>query len=141
MKKYILTTPKYTGQAIFGYDENGHLVFYSNEIPDKAVIVWMKRYLPLDEVALADFKTKIRATIVEVPEDLSFDRFWNLYDKKINRLRAEPLFEKLNAAGKLQAIVRIKAYKEYCHYTHRGVADPEKYLRERFFDTDWAKLK
>ena len=141
MKKYILTSPKFTGQVIFGYDENGHLVFYHNEIPDKVVIVWMKRYLPLDEAALADFKTKIRATIVEVPEDLSFDRFWNFYDKKINRKRAEPLFEKLNAAEKIQAIVRVKAYKDYCYYTHRGIADPEKYLRVRFFDTDWEKLK
>lgn len=140
MKKFILTSPKFSGQVTFGYNGDGHLVFFNNEIPEPAVIIWMKRYLPLSETELVEFKSKVHATVVEVPEDLTFDRFWNLYDKKINRKRAEPLFEKLAEADKMQAIMRIKAYQEYCHYKRRGIADPEKYLRDRFFDTDWGKV-
>lgn len=141
MRKFILTSPKFTGQATFGYDENGHLVFYHNEIPDKAVIIWMKRFLPLDEVELTTFKIKVHASVTEIPEDLTFDRFWNAYDKKINKKRTEPLFERLADAEKMQVIMCIKDYKDYCYYKHRGIADPEKYLRDRFFETDWNKVK
>lgn len=141
MKKYILTSPKFKGQVTFGYDHNGDIVFYSNEIADEVVVKWMKRFLPVDEDALEWFKTKVQATIREVPEDLSFDRFWEIYDKKINRKRAEPLYDKLTDAEKMLAIVKIKAYFDYCQIKKRGVADPEKYLRERYFETDWYKLK
>lgn len=141
MKKFILTSPKFENQVTFGYDVNGDLVFYNNEIPDPAVIKWMKRFLPVDETELEQFKTKIAATITEIPEDLSFDRFWNAYAKKINRLRTEPLYNKLNDADKIKCIIRIHDYKEACFRLKRGVKDPENYIRDRFFDTDWKREK
>lgn len=143
MKKFILTSPKFTGEVIFGYNETDRLVYYENtSTMTEHHLDWLLGHLPhasawIDIIA----KKAPGARIVEVPEDLTFDRFWIAYDKKINRKRAEPLFEKLNAAAKMQAIVRIKAYQEYCHYKQRGIADPEKYLRDRFFETDWNKVK
>jgi len=136
----MLTSPKFTGEVMFGYDHNGDLIYYNNEINDEVVVKWMKRFIPIDINELQSFKTKVQATVTEVPEDLTFDRFWNAYDKKINRKRAEPIFKKLTDGEKMQAIVRIKAYQEYCHYKHRAIADPEKYLRE-LFETDWGKMK
>ena len=141
MKKYILTSPKFKGQVTYGYNDDGDIIFYNNEIADPVVVKWMKRFMPIDSAELERFRAKVHATITEVPEDLTFDRFWNQYDKKINRKRAEPLFEKLNDAEKMQTIMRIKAYQEYCQCKHRGIADPEKYLRDRFFETEWMKLK
>lgn len=141
MKKFILKSPKFEGHVIFGYDHNGDIVFYENNIANEVVVKWMKRFLPVDEKELEVFKTKIQATVTEIQEDLTFERFWVVYDKKINRKRAEPLYDKLNDAEKMQAIVRIKAYHEYCQAKHRGVADPEKYLRDRFFETEWGNLK
>ena len=140
MKKFILTSPKFAGQVTFGYDRNGDLVFYNNEIPDEVVVKWMKRYLPVDSHELEAFKSKVQATIVEVPEDLSFERFWNAYAIKHNRKRAEPLYEKLSEANKLAAIITIKAYQDACAAKRRGIADPEKYLRDRYFETDWKRI-
>lgn len=141
MRKFVLTSPKFSKHVTFGYDANGDLVFYNNEIPDPVVIKWMKRFLPIDLNELESFKSKMAGTITEVPEDLSFDRFWNTYDKKVNRKRAEPLFEKLADADKMQAIMRIKTYFAYCEAKKRGIADPERYLRDRFFETNWYSLK
>jgi len=141
MQKFILKSPKFEGQVTFGYDHNGDLIFYHNEIPDEKVIKWINKYTPINRENLEAFKQKVQATITEVPEDLSFDRFWNTYEKKHNRKRAEPLFEKLNDADKMQAIMRVKAYFEYCWKTKRGIADPEKYLRERYFETDWYRMR
>lgn len=140
MIKYLLTSPKFDGQIVFGYT-NGHLVFYNNETTNEAVILWLKQFLPVDEAALQPMQKRIDGTITIVPEDLTFERFWIAYDKKINRKRTEPLFEKLNDAGKMQAIMRIKAYHEYCAFKGRGIADPEKYIRDRYFETNWSKEK
>src|ERR1700748_1607572 len=96
MKKYILTSPKFQGQVTYGYNDDGDIVFYNNEILDAVVVKWMKRFMPIDAAELERFRDKVSATIVEVPEDLSFERFWAVYDKKINRKRAEPLFDKLS---------------------------------------------
>ncbi|MDO3641957.1 hypothetical protein [Mucilaginibacter sp. L3T2-6] len=141
MQKYILTSPRFKGQVTFGYDHNGDIVFYNNEIADEVVVKWMKRFIPIDKHELETFKTKVQATITEVPEDLTFERFWNAYDKKHNRKRTEPLYNKLSDAEKMQALMRIKQYQEYCYLKSRGIADPEKYIRERYFETDWMKLK
>jgi hypothetical protein len=140
MKKFILKSPKFEGQVTFGYDVNGDLVFYHNEIPDQKVIKWINKYTPLNGADLEAFKQRVQATITEVPEDLSWDRFWNAYDKKINKKRVLPLFEKLSDADKMLAIMRIPAYKDYCYRTKRGVADPQKWL-DVLFETDWNSLK
>jgi hypothetical protein len=141
MKKYILTSARFEGKVTFGYDDDGNIVYYNNEIPDRAVVLWLKRFLPLDRQELDIIKAKIHATITEVPEDLTFERFWNSYDKKINKKRAYPLFKKLSDAEKMQAIIGVKAYKAYCSQTGRFVADPDRYLRDRFFETEWGKVK
>jgi hypothetical protein len=142
MKKYILKSAKIEGDIIFGYDLQGYLVFF--EMPENLSeehARGMLKALPKTEQHLTQLVTGKDVSITEVPEDLSFERFWNAYDKKINRKRAEPLFEKLNTATKMQPIINIKAYQEYCHWKRRGVADPEKYLRDGFFETDWTKIK
>ena len=143
MKKFILTSPKFTGEVIFGYNETDRLVYYENtSAMTEQQLDWLLGHLPHASSWINSIIKNANGTrIVEVPEDLTFERFWNSYDKKINRKRAEPLFEKLNDAAKMQAIVRIKTYQEYCHYKGRGIADPEKYIRDRFFETDWNKVK
>src|SRR3569833_2268035 len=101
MKKFLLTSDKFEGSVTIGYDIDGDLVFYNNEIRDKGVIIYFKRALPVDISSLEAYKLKSNSTITEIPEDLSFNRFWTLYNKKINRKRTEPLFEKLSEAKKM----------------------------------------
>jgi hypothetical protein len=141
MKKYILTSPKFKGQITFGYDIDGHILYYNNECDNQAAIIWLKTYMPVNEMDLPKLRKQIEGTITEIPEDLSFDRFWNMYDHKVNRKRAEPLFEKLSEADKMLAIMRIKHYQNYCGVKSRPLADPDGYLSKRHFETNWNNLK
>ena len=142
MRKFILTSPKFEGAVTFGYNADNRLIYYENTTSMTIKqLDWLLANLPQASTWIGNIKTDSGTRVVEIPEDLSFERFWNLYDKKVNRLRAEPLFEKLNEAEKFKAIMRVKTYKEYCHLTHRGVSDPEKYIRSKYFETDWDKVR
>jgi len=141
MKKYILTSPRFTGHVTFGYDEADNLIFYHNESENEAVVGWLKRNLPVNEAELTLLQKKIEGSIKEVPADLSFDTFWKAYDMKINRKRSEPMYKKLSDAEKMQAISNIKAYESYLQRTGIRKAHPENYLNKEYYAVDWKREK
>lgn len=81
-------------------------------------------------------------TIVEIPADLSFDRFWEVYNHKVNRKRCLPLYAKLEDSDKFLAIIKIKDYRAYLSRVQwRSAVDPERWLRDRMFETEWKKIR
>jgi hypothetical protein len=77
-------------------------------------------------------------TIVEGTFEISFDMFWQKYDKKINRKRCEPLWLKMNMSDRVSAFMGIDAYNKYLRRdSWRTKADPEKYLRDRYWENEW----
>ncbi|WAC40559.1 hypothetical protein [Pedobacter sp. SL55] len=140
MKKYMLTSVLFTGTVVFVYNAEGWLVGFDNsaEFSDDQHL-WLIKNLPLKLGVIEPWSKKIKGTLKEVPMDLSFDVFWETYGKKINRLRTEPLYKKLDDTAKALAIMRVKPYQTYCKNNNRGIADPEKYLRNGYYDTDWSK--
>jgi hypothetical protein len=141
MKKYVLTSTSFIGNVTFGYNDIGQLVFFDNSSKmDANQHAWLLNNLPTASPVLEIIKTKIKGTIEEIPEDISFDAFWNKYDKKINRKRCEPLWKKLSDADKLCAIKNIKPYEDYLQRTgFRGKCDPENYFKKEYHLVDWKK--
>jgi len=142
MIKYILTSPKFTGTITFGYDD-GYLALFHNESEmTKEQKEWLLRHLPGNEPYLINFANVVKGEIKEVPADLSFETFWEKYDKKINKKRCEPMWKKLSDAEKMQAISNIKQYEGYLERTgFRGKADPENYLKKEHYAVDWKREK
>lgn len=142
MKKYILTSPSFDGNVIFGYDDDHELLsLYSNESEmNSQQRAWLLKNLPCGIAQVSQLAKLIKGKLEEMPEDISFNSFWEAYKKKINKVRTEPLFNKLSDADKLTAIRRIRPYDDYLSRTNfRGKADPENYLKKRMFETDWSK--
>jgi len=142
MEKYILTTTKIEGEITFGYNSTGYLVYFTmpENLDDNTSRALLKN-LPRVTEELERITTGRDVKIQKVPEDLSFDKFWRVYDKKINRKRAEPLYNKLKDGEKMLAMMRVADYKDACSRLKRGVADPEKYIRDAYFETDWKREK
>lgn len=143
MTKYIFTSERFTGSVVFGYDDEFNVLTYYKveaEMNDKQ-LSYLLSNLPFHKVNIAGFAKAVKGVLQEEPADISFDAFWDAYDKKVNRKRAEPIYKKLADQERLMAIVAIKAYKKYCGQSGRAIADPEKFLRDRYFDTDWRGLK
>ncbi|SFB80733.1 hypothetical protein SAMN05421780_101566 [Flexibacter flexilis DSM 6793] len=144
-RKYAIQTTKYTEQVVFEYDEESGLLVGLHIEAGLPVgpHEWILEHLPRTTTELQDFVAAVTSPhtrVIEVPHDLSFERFWDQYTKKVNKARCIKLFEKLSDADKLKAITTVTPYLEYCKRTgFRGVADPEKYLNAGYYETDWKR--
>jgi len=139
MKKYSLTSSYFSGAVVFGYSDEGHLVLYSNggEMTSQQHD-WLLTNLPMHITHVDELAKVVKGKLEEMPSDLSFNCFWETYGKKINRKRTEPLYIKLDDVEKYRAIAGIVPYKNYLKRSGwRGQVDPEKYLRDRYFETNW----
>lgn len=142
MKKFILTSPRFIGSIIFAFNEEGILITYINETDLAAEgLNWMLSFLPNHVDHLAPLGKKITGKIEEVPMDISFEAFWEAYNQKINKKRCIDLYKKLSDTDKPLCVMAIKAYQKYCNGKGRAIADPEKYLAHRYFETDWRGLR
>jgi hypothetical protein len=141
MIKYILKSTGFEGQITFGFNVEGRLIFFNNEGEMTAEQHdWLLTYLPIHISRLDQFKKRDTITIIEIPDDITWDRFWNTYDLKLNAKRCKPLWEALNDHDKLLAIIRISHYKTYSKAKGTAMCNPERYLRDRYFDTDFLRL-
>ncbi len=144
MRKFILTSQYFEGSVTFGFSDDGWLTLLHNEavFNDKQHSWLFEDHRFPKRIERVELLTKlIKGVLTEVPPDIGFDVFWSTYDKKINKKRAEPLYNKLSDADKMKAITTIKPYQKYCERVKRGIADPEKYLRDLYFETDWTKQR
>lgn len=141
MKKFVLTSPKLQGQVTFGYNDDGFLIFFHNEAEmNREQHQWMLNNNPGLQQNITILAQIIQGRLEELPEDLSFDRFWVDYGKKINKARCIPLYNKLKDADKMLCLRGIRPYDRYLNRNPwRGKADPETYLKKRMFETDWDK--
>jgi len=142
MKKYSFTHEKYKGSISFWYNEKDILVHYNNDtdMTDTA-LVWFLNNIPRDLTELESLKKTTKGTLIEVPQEISFEAFWDTYSKKINRKRSETIWAKMTEAQKLKAIISVQSYDRYLQRTQwRSKADPDTYLRNQNYDTDWNKV-
>ncbi|TAN18809.1 MAG: hypothetical protein EPN37_04415 [Chitinophagaceae bacterium] len=143
MKKFILTSSKFEGQVTFGYNEKDILIFLHNEAQmNNTQHNWLIHHLPACSEEIQKLNKILQGKLEELPEDLSLDRFWQLYNKKINRKRCEPLWKKMKEAEKMQCLRSIPHYEQYLNRINwREKADPENYLKKAMYQNDWRNLK
>jgi hypothetical protein len=143
MRHFILTSTNFTGQVEYKFSDDSYLISFKYEanMTDQQRVQLLK-LMPLTVRGFEDLVAAGKTLKVEeVQQSLDFDAFWNAYDKKINRKRCQPLWDKLSNADKLRCLHSIPPYKRYLHRTNfRAQKDPDGYLRDRLFETEWKKL-
>lgn len=141
MNRYIITSVHYTGAVYFEYDNGGLMVFYSalDAVLTEKQLVGLLLKIPREERDLPALNATDYFTIKKVTEDLSFENFWGLYDKKIHPHRCEPFWKKLSEVKKLLIIGSIGPYNAYLSKTGVAKANPENYLKKEYYKTDWKK--
>lgn len=141
MIKYAIFSTQFEGQMILGY-ENGILTFLSLE---KAVLsehqhLWTLENLRIREQELHEMVGRSKTMRIEVlPEDLSFERFWNEYGYKIgDKKRAEKLWNGLTDADKIKVFQSIPKYNSYLRM-HPNIERlyPQTFLHQRRFENQY----
>ena len=142
MKRFIVTSPSWTGEAEIVYNELGLLVRLSFEgcvFADHNKIV--ERFKALVPVLLTYLQVAFQntsATVVEADFEVTFDMFWKAYNKKLNRLRAGAIWNKLGKTDQVKAFYGVPVYDKYLKKENwRSKADPETYLRNKMYENEY----
>lgn len=140
MRRFLITSTAYAGDAEVLYDADGRLVRMDvsrTNMPVKWVKVF-KEKVPAHVDELQTVFAKSNITVVEADYQVSFAEWWAKYDRKINKKRCEPLWEKMSKTDQVKAFVGVEAYNRHLKKeSWRSKADPEKYLRDRYWENEW----
>lgn len=141
----VCTSPKFEGEMriIYGDDMLLQVVNVQGTTMDEQQIGYLIRLVPVrftDNNAFLSAFGKASLTVVSDDYEVTFDEFWDAYGHKVNRNRCEPLWGKLTKPERVRAFVGVKIYLRYLQRVTRAKADPEKYLKDKYWLTEWSKL-
>ncbi len=139
MRKYVLTSNKFTGSLVFEYDLNGILTGFKNEAElSNEQIFFLHTHFPFKEGHLSIAAGS--GTITEIT-DLSFERFWNDYAYKVgDKSKTRKLWKELSESEKIAVLDSFKRYNYYLKYMGIAKVYPERYLSQRRWENEY-KLK
>lgn len=88
-------------------------------------------------------KAALALTFTTMDVELEFERdFWIPFDNKQNRVRAEPLWDKHSKANHALIVAGMRKYLRYLQRVgYRGKMLPDKFIKDRHWQTDWDNLK
>jgi len=137
MRKYVLTSPGFTGELIFGYNSENILVHFENKAELKSEhLSYLQRNFPFVNDELPKIAKKGRITEIT---DLGFERFWNEYGAKVgNKKQTEKLWVELQESDKIAIFEHLPKYNYYLK-THQGLmrAYPSTFLNQRRWENEY----
>lgn len=139
--KYLLTSNKLKGKILLEFTGEGILCHMEVDPQDASVemMKWFLGRLPLHEAAMDPKIYNHLLKIEPVPEDLSFESFWDAYGYKVGKkYRVKKLWESLDNTDRAAALAGIRKYDRYLNL-HKGIAKAyaETYLRHRYWENDY----
>lgn len=87
--------------------------------------------IPIIENDMKTWMAIKQFTVTKGEPDLSFDNFWQTYNNKAKKLKAEQLWNKLSNDDKFNAIAFIKRYDNWLRLKGTAKALPDTYLNQK----------
>lgn len=142
MQKFILISKRITGWIEYYFNKSGVLTGYQVKAEmSKEDMVKVAELLPASVDGLKRMADKTGAEIRTDHPELTFERWYELFDVQRNRDRAAKLWAQLSEKDRLRCFISLEGYKRYCKnnpwYTPQY---PDTWLRNRQFETEWDKL-
>lgn len=138
MRDYVFTSEHFDGQILFSYDNEGVLVYFENKAYLTDVqLRYLSENFPFSVNDLGKIKGQ-KGVITEIT-DLSFDKFWNAYNKKLgNKAKAEKLWNQLSESERIEVLEALPRYDYYLQ-THPGIekAYPTTFLNQRRWENEF----
>lgn len=139
--KYQITSTRFSGNLIVGLTGDILTLIENNSSCSKerieSILLFLGKGRTLKELA-----QWISGKVDLIPTDLSFDVFWNDYDKKVNRKRCEPIWKSLNDAERIECLMNVQKYHAFLQRNpQRSKLDPENYLKRGSYQTNWSEIR
>jgi len=140
MRRFFITSPKFTGTAELLYNAEGTLVkvdMLQAQMNEDTVLAF-KRMVPHNIATLEANQWCSPGTIVaEANYEISFDDFWAAYDLKVNRKRCIPLWNKLPKTLQIAAYQGVAKYLRHLKNTGQYKRNPENYLKDEMWNNEY----
>lgn len=138
MKRYLITSPRFSGQAEIIYNEGtlAHISLIDTDMDAATAQAFVRAISGSEEQVSSRFGEDVKIIVADV--EITFEMFWKAYQKKINKARAVRLWDKMNVSDRASAYIGIRAYNKYLFENKwRSKADPETYLRNRYWENEY----
>ena len=152
MKKILVTGEKFVGAAVLVYSDGTSFSLTSSLLSvdmggtemDNRQKAWFMQCVPVVYGAgYAEAWGPMTGKLQFVTEDVEYEfeeDFWKPYGKKVNKERCVKEWAKLVREERALCCVRLHAYLRYLSRTGVAKADPENYLRKKYFKNDYDNL-
>lgn len=141
MKRYMVTSNSFDGELVFKYDLNSLLIAFEIQATlTPSQRDWFFKNLPLNEQTLVVAWPKASKTmrVQEVPEDLSFETFYNRYAYKVgDKKKCQKLWANLTDENKAKALHAIAKYHKFVESTGTAKVYPERFLSKEYYNNEY----
>lgn len=143
MRRFLITSPAFTGEAEAIYDGTARLIRFdvskTNMLPD--LISKFKSKIPAHVDDMADAWKGSNAVVVESDFEVSLDDFKREYPYTRNYHLLEARWKKLSKTDQVEAYYSAIEYRKYCSrndWYKPKIAD--SWLANKEFKNDWKKM-
>lgn len=139
MSKYLISFPRQKASAVVEYNEKGFLINYTLEPGSFGTEhhMFFSTIFPKTFEKLQSMQEKKiqNVVITTVEDDLSFERFYELYDYKFGKkAKAKLIWDKMPDQERIKAINYIQRYKQFLMTTGTASKYPETYLNQQIWN-------
>ncbi len=138
MKQYCLKS-QLGYECSFIFNEAGLLVEFKADMSmSTEPHQWLLDRMPVTYTQLTEFATKAKSTVIEVPLDLTFNRFWSEYDYKVgDKGLCERYWKALTDGERVIALQMIPRYNRFLKIKGTDKIYPERYIKKRIFENEF----
>ena len=139
MKRYLITNPRYNGEAMLLYNPDGLLqkIDLSQTDMSAITITAFKKSVPAVSTELQTAFSE-ETVIVESDVVITFEQFWAKYDHKFNKTRCNQLWDRLNKTDKILAFFALDKYNKYLRkHPTQAKLHPDTYIRNKAWLNDY----
>ncbi len=139
MRRFLITSPRYNGEAVLIYNGEGLLqkIDCGQTDMDAETITHFKRAAPALFSNLQSAFTH-PTVLVESEIIITFEMFWKKYDHKFNKERCEKLWNRMSKTDKILAYYGLDKYHRYLKKNpEQFKLHPDTYLRNKAWLNDY----
>ncbi len=145
MRRFEITSPKFTGAASITYnDKNTLCVIDCKETDmDEITVHHFKKAVPVTIKILETGESFSKETqIVEADFVVTFEMFYADYPLKRNRYKVEQAWNKMNKSDQVRAFSSLPSYKKYLNREGKWLKPmiADRYLNTKEYLTEWNKI-
>ena len=141
---YTMTSKKHPIVWEFQYDLNGVLkvfkILEGDLTPEQQKFLFSPKF-PYLETTIKKWK-QIKGIGLQIGSpNLDFAVFYDSYDKKVGKLKAENAWEKLSKSDRIICLKSLKSYNDYLFRKKIAKAYPATYVNQRMFEDEFNSVR